>query len=431
MDQTYLPYLVTELFCVFFALDILARLKHGVGTGKEIRTLEMLIVLYIIMAATDIFCVSMERGVIRFLRPADAVSNAVSNCAVVLGCYCWFQFIEIRLGNVIPERKKLQYLLLIPIGILCILNLCSAATGWIFFVDDSGHYEEGHLFWIQAVVTFAYLWIPTLHSLYRALRTTSQTRRKEYLTYVAYIIIPTGLVWITDSFLTIPLFALSCYGVIQILFLTLYLDQEYKMAAVERERTRSNIDLIMNQLKPHFLFNALMAIQALCHGKAPDAEEATVEFAEYLRGNIDSLRRLEPVPFEQELLHTRNYLLLENKRFSGKIRVKYDLQTTDFQLPALTLQTAVENAVRCGVTQRVEGGTIQISTRDTGRSIILTVLDDGIGFDPASLKPEDRLYNKFDNLRSRLANVSEGTLDIQSAPEKGTKLVIKIPKRRA
>jgi LytS/YehU family sensor histidine kinase len=186
---------------------------------------------------------------------------------------------------------------------------------------------------------------------------------------------------------------------------------------------------MLSQLQPHFLFNALMAIQDKCHGKAPEAEEMVVEFAEYLRGNLDSLRRREPVPFRQELGHTKNYLALENKRFPGKIGVEYYIESEEFLIPSLTLQPVVENAVRYGITQREEGGTVKIYSRDTGSAYQVVVEDDGVGFDINATKPDGRTHIGIDSIRRRLSEMCGGSLEAESTPNVGTKVTITIPKQ--
>ena len=61
--------------------------------------------------------------------------------------------------------------------------------------------------------------------------------------------------------------------------------------------------------------------------------------------------------------------------------MQYDIKTMDFSMPALTLQPIVENAVHYGVTQRENGGTVRISSKREGARYIVTVRDDGVGYE--------------------------------------------------
>jgi LytS/YehU family sensor histidine kinase len=218
--------------------------------------------------------------------------------------------------------------------------------------------------------------------------------------------------------------------VIQVLFLNVYLEREHALAKSEREITESSIAVMLSQLQPHFLFNALMAIQEMCHVKSPDAEDAVVEFAEFLRGNLDSLRQHDRIPFENELNHTKNYLLLECKRFAGRINVEYDIKVKDFSLPALTLQPIVENAVRYGIAQKEEGGTVRISTEKGEGAYKITVTDDGVGFDIMSEKPDGRTHLGISTIQNRLETMCGGTLTVKCVSGKGTVAVVSIPQKR-
>lgn len=192
--------------------------------------------------------------------------------------------------------------------------------------------------------------------------------------------------------------------------------------------SENRIALMLSQIQPHFLYNALSTIRALCHRDPDQAELATIEFTTFLRGNMESLTADKPISFAQELEHTKSYLALEKQRFQDRLNVVYDIQTDLFRLPTLTLQPLVENAVRCGVTQRVEGGTITIATRETPKAFVVTVVDDGVGFLPDKQPEDDRAHIGISNVRSRLAEMCGGTLDIVSTVNVGTTATITIPR---
>ena len=65
--------------------------------------------------------------------------------------------------------------------------------------------------------------------------------------------------------------------------------------------------------------------------------------------NTDAVARTEPVPFAMELQHVKRYVSLEQMRFGDKLAVMYDIDTTDFRLPALTVQPIIENAIKHGI----------------------------------------------------------------------------------
>lgn len=235
--------------------------------------------------------------------------------------------------------------------------------------------------------------------------------------------------FIEDYLPGIPVLSMCIFLVIQILFLTIYLDQQQKLAAEEKELMESRMSIMLSQIQPHFLYNSLECIQDMCHDKAPEAEKATIEFARFLRGNLDSLTIRSPISFRKELQHTQNYLALEINRFGeDKLHVRFDLQAMDFRIPALSLQPLVENAVRHGVMQKMEGGTVCIQSEETRDAFRIRITDDGVGFDPSSPPDDSRSHVGIINVRNRLETMCGGTLSISSVPGKGTESIIQIPK---
>jgi len=357
-----------------------------------------------------------------------AACNGICLAAVALGCYYWFQFIELRLSPGAVRTKIAERTIRAPLLLLCALDLLSVFTGWVFYVSADNQYMLGKLFWVQSAVTLAYLLVPTVHAAHKAVKTTDARQRRENLTYVAFLLVCIAAVYAGDYVPTLPLFALSIFAVILILFLTLYLDREYALAKRERELTEASTAVMLSQIQPHFLYNTLCAIQALCTEDPPEAARTTALFASFLRGDLDSLSRKEPVSFELELRHTRNYLELEQKRFSERLHIVYDIRATAFFLPTLTLQPIVENAVNHGLSEREEGGTVRISSEETDRAYVITVTDNGVGFDASAVGEDGRAHIGIANVRGRLRVLCGGTLTVESSPGEGTTAVIAIPK---
>ena len=197
----------------------------------------------------------------------------------------------------------------------------------------------------------------------------------------------------------------------------------------EHAAHESEISVMLGQIRPHFLYNSLTAIQELCLIDPETASETVSEFSNYLRVNMDSLTIKKPIPFENELRHLETYLSLEKKRFGEKLNIVYDISTRDFYLPVLTLQPLVENAVRHGVTKREEGGTVIIKTEESDGDVTITVCDDGVGFEQGGgYGRDDRAHVGIENVRNRLAVLCGGTLSIQSEPGVGTTVAITIPR---
>ena len=201
---------------------------------------------------------------------------------------------------------------------------------------------------------------------------------------------------------------------------------------LEHEVEKANMAVMISQIQPHFLYNALNTIKSLIRRDPKKAEQAVIDFSYYLRGNMDSLTHTEPIPFETELAHVKYYCDIELLRFSDKLKIEYDIQEKKFCVPTLSIQPIVENAIKHGVTKKPEGGTVRISTASDDKDYIVTVKDDGVGFDPSTIEEDDgRSHVGIQNIRYRFENMMHATVSIESEKGVGTCVIIRIPKNSA
>lgn len=207
--------------------------------------------------------------------------------------------------------------------------------------------------------------------------------------------------------------------------------QATRTETLEQELEKNKISLMLSQMSPHFLYNVLNTIYYLCDKDPKQAQYAVGSFADYLRGNMSSLETENVVPFEDELQHIKTYLSLEKLRFDDELNVEYQIQTSNFHLPALTVQAIVENAVKHGTSKKRGGGTVTIATEESEDRIKITVSDDGVGFD-INAEPADttRSHLGIRNVRKRLESAVNGSLNIESKPGEGTIATITIPKQK-
>ena len=199
-----------------------------------------------------------------------------------------------------------------------------------------------------------------------------------------------------------------------------------RAAKLENELEDSRIAIMLSQIKPHFLYNVLNTIYHLYRKEPETAQEAVSSFAEYLRCNMLSIEKNEPIPFSEEYQHIQTYLALERVRFRDKLAVVYDVKVTNFKLPPLTVEPLVENAVKHGVTKKRGGGTVTVSTRKTDEGIQITVADTGVGFDPDAYMKDGKPHVGIRNVSDRLEKMVGGDLSITSS-RNGTVAVVTIP----
>ncbi len=199
-----------------------------------------------------------------------------------------------------------------------------------------------------------------------------------------------------------------------------------RAAELENELLHSRISVMLSQIKPHFIFNTLNAISALCLTDPLKADETVVTFSEYLRENINALETAAPVPFLEELHHVENYAKIEKMRFGDKLQMEYDIGFTDFCIPTLTLQPIVENAIRHGIGKKQEGGTVWVTARKEGEEAVVCVRDDGVGFDmTGEYGRKDSIGMK--NVKTRLEGLVHAVIRVESQEGQGTQTVIRIP----
>lgn len=226
----------------------------------------------------------------------------------------------------------------------------------------------------------------------------------------------------------------------------LFIEYEYEETEMnrknEKELFEATIQIMLSQLGPHFIFNALTAIKYLCRTSPEDAIETVECFANYLRGNLDAISGRKTIRFEEELEHIKQYIYIEQKRFGNRVSIIYDLECTEFEIPTLVLQPLVENAVKHGITKRERGGIITISSRREEGYYSIKVADDGVGFDIKAWENQDGRYKyegpedslKKDvhvgihSVQNRLKQICGGSLIIKSDPENGTEAEIMIPR---
>lgn len=198
---------------------------------------------------------------------------------------------------------------------------------------------------------------------------------------------------------------------------------------LEEELEESRIAIMISQIQPHFIFNVLGTIRGLCREDPEQAWRGLGDFSSYLRANMNALTNASSIPFEMELAHVETYLRLEQMRMGEKLNVIYDIQEKAFTIPPLMLQPLVENAVKHGIFYKADGGTIIIRSIREKNRIVLTVQDDGIGFEAASQEADftQRDHHGLANVRSRVEKILGGSLMIDSHPECGSTVTLEFP----
>ena len=215
-----------------------------------------------------------------------------------------------------------------------------------------------------------------------------------------------------------------------LIFFNAHDELEKDVVMKEKEQTHLRISAMISQMQPHFLYNSLAIIAALCEEDPKLAARATNTFSDYLRENMDFADKSNPISFSEELKHIETYVWLEKLRFPNRLNMEYDIKCTSFPIPALSVQPMVENAIKHGICKNRSGGTVRLCSFETDQFYCVTVSDDGTGFDVQKKVDDNRQHLGIKNTRYRIREMLGGSLDIESLPGKGTTVTIKIPKDR-
>ena len=230
-----------------------------------------------------------------------------------------------------------------------------------------------------------------------------------------YTFVP--LHWFVDIALFIS--ALSVFGLILSEQIEQYLRQQREIA-----RQRANIMVL--QMRPHFIYNTMMSIYCLCNQDPKKARQVTMDFTTYLRKNFTAIACENTIPFSEELEHARAYLSVERVQFEDSLFIDYDTPHIRFRVPPLTLQPIVENAVKHGLDPDSAPLHISIRTRETDFGSEILVEDDGPGYEPAD---DHEPHIALANIRQRLKMMCGGKMTIMPREGGGTVLKVIIPRQ--
>ena len=212
-----------------------------------------------------------------------------------------------------------------------------------------------------------------------------------------------------------------------IIYVIIHVEQDRKIQEQQDIILQGRLKLTIERIKPHYIYNVLSSIYYLCDTDPQKAQSAIGLFSDYLRSTFSTLDRNENVSFEWELDLVRNYIGLEQMRFSKPLLISYQVEATDFFLPPLTLQVVVENAIKHGMKEKDHTGEILISSTERENDYCVLVKDNGPGFDVQKMF-HDSKNSALKNVRDRLAIQCGGSMVITSIPGNGTTVEILIPK---
>lgn len=363
----------------------------------------------------SLFCVAYNEQKRHLMYVFSSYTFVFGYCATLSFCIFLYRFCRVNSGE-----NKNWYRGLVVTGVLLVLQAVTVILltrfGVMGFPEDSPPISPAS----RTLILYG-MPLPILMLNFLLVVNQEMSIRKKVIlsTYclIPLCAIPLMLLGVrrNQSFVVVQNVLIYCH---------IFVIQGRELAESEAELNTSRMETMFSQIQPHFLYNALSSCINLCEEDPALAKKTLLDFSRYLRTNLDSLSKKEPIPFKQELEHTQTYLHIEQVRFGERVKVVYDLQDTDFMLPALTLQPLAENAVKHGITMKRYGGTVTIRSYHDKNNYYVEVEDDGVGFESL---PEGLEHIGIRNIQGRLASMVGGTLSYESRLNIGTRAVIKLP----
>ncbi len=411
---------------LFSALILILILLSSIFEAEK----TLLLRIYIGMAGACAFSLLMEAGYIMLFlsgfEAVDGMRTAANNLAII-GGYGLSFFYACYVANLIgPKEKLCRWMLsaLRGISVAAAIILVAGSGYDLFFTFENGATTPGRFF----IGLFAFDIVACLAGIVLIIVYAKKRNTRDM---VALLTLPTFIfVSATMQYLSFRmmygLFFMAAVSLF-IIYLMIQTDRNQERVEQEKRLMDMNIAVMRSQIQPHFLYNALSSIRRLIKKDPEIAATAVEKFSAYLRQNLESMNRIELIPFSTELEHLTEYLYLEKLRFGDRLGVEYDIGYADFVMPVLSLQPIVENAVKHGVLKKEEGGRVWIKTRRDGGNVILTVKDDGVGFDPNAVANDGKTHIGFENVKCRIEMQCKGTVVVESDIGKGTTVTMTIP----
>ncbi len=241
----------------------------------------------------------------------------------------------------------------------------------------------------------------------------------ELLDYTNSIVLNTN-----GAYIIYMIFIFVLFIAVYISFIIRTYKQAYKSSQYQLEAIQFKTNVLQEQIKPHFIFNSLNVIKSLYHKDIEKGDYAIGLFSNHLKMHVEAANKTL-IPFEQELENIENFINLENLKHQKAFNVIYNIEYFDFEVPILSLQPFVENAIKYSKINEVENGVLEISSIEKDNEIVIEIKDNGIGFDINQIQEHS---HGIKNSKERFKLLLNTDILINSAPQQGTTIQIRLHK---
>jgi signal transduction histidine kinase len=228
-------------------------------------------------------------------------------------------------------------------------------------------------------------------------------------------------------FTSLPFGVAVYFAVLGVAHAVFYLTQT---ALLSDQLTQARLGALRMQLQPHFLYNSLNAITVIVRDQDTKTATRMLEMLGEMLHRVMRTDRPQEVPLSEELDFVRQYLAIEQIRFSDRLTPVFQVApgVENAAVPDFVLQPLVENSLRHGVAKKTGAAILRIEARREGNHLVLVITDDGPGPDGPAGRPEGVGLR---NTRERLTALygTDATLTLAAATPGGAMATIRIPYR--
>lgn len=288
--------------------------------------------------------------------------------------------------------------------------LLNPLTGWLFIIDpDTAIYQRADLFFLSSVFPALIILI----ALFCIIKYETDRRRRAAL--VGYVFIPAAATAIQfmNYGTSMQYFALL-FSII-LMYANIYLDRSTELIHDESEMIEQNAAVMVSQIQPHFLYNALTSIMNI-KGNPPETRDAIAEFGHYLRKNLDSLSQVNPIPISREMDHVDTYLSLIGLKYRDNMKVELVINDRDFFIPPQTVKIILEHAVRFNIVEEKAGLNMEIRTDRAKGMHVVSLIDRSPSMTSKTFVGNEN-EEDIEVLRTRLKKMVSGSISNTITPE--------------
>ncbi len=206
-----------------------------------------------------------------------------------------------------------------------------------------------------------------------------------------------------------------------------------RLSHIRLNASESAMLVRQSQIKPHFLFNALSVISSNISTNPEIAKENIQDLSVFLRKSFDNIPKEGMITLKEELELIKAYLSIEKSRYSDRLNIEYNIdENITIDIPILTLQPLVENAIQHGISKKRYGGSVHLNIINEQTAYLFEVIDNGIGMKADKVKQLCEFNSKehfgLSNINARLKAFYGTTLQIESSENEGTRVYFRINK---